>query len=230
MSSTKKFYTLLVFNIILLSIVITSFVFFSSYLKGQILGISHLIKLDKNNYSISANENLKHFYEPNPNTIISDQPEWLKEKVTNIINSDSLNERYEYEINKPDSTYRIITLGDSFTYGLYVNTEENFSEILEDKLNLKLKCKDIPKFEVINLGVAGYDLSYAIERFRKRGNKYNPDLVIWLINFWNFEIINELQIPLYKELRKEGLKDYNYATGKFEVAEKAIDAINKLSR
>ena len=32
---------------------------------------------------------------------------------------------------------------------------------------------------MINLGVYGYDTAYEVERYRKRGQKYHPDLVIW---------------------------------------------------
>ena len=34
---------------------------------------------------------------------------------------------------------------------------------------------------MLNLGLYGYDIEYAVERFRVRGQKYDPDLIIWLI-------------------------------------------------
>ena len=70
-----------------------------------------------------------------------------------------------------------------------MNTEDNYSEILEDLLNNNLYCKNTKKFEVINLGVPGYDIQFSLERFRLRGKKYNPDVVIWLLKNDDFDQI-----------------------------------------
>ena len=42
------------------------------------------------------------------------------------------------------------------------------------------------RFEVLNLGVPGYDIGYAAQHLKDTGLKYNPDLVIWLLNGFNF--------------------------------------------
>lgn len=122
----------------------------------------------------------KYFFEPVPN---SSDPATLQKdrkiKAKYTINSDALNERYDYLPEKQKGNFRIITLGASFTQGLYVDTKDNWTEILENKLN-KLSCKNFRKIEVINLGYRGYDNDYVVERYRRRGVKYNPDLVIWL--------------------------------------------------
>ncbi len=122
----------------------------------------------------------KYFFEPVPN---SSDPATLQKdkkiKAEYTINSDALNERYDYLPEKPKGNFRIITLGASFTQGLYVDTKDNWTEILEDKLN-KLSCKNFRNVEVINLGYRGYDNDYTVERYRRRGVKYNPDLIIWL--------------------------------------------------
>lgn len=138
---------------------------------------------------------LKYFYEPKPNSVIKDKNSWLDYKPEYIINSDSLNERFDYSIQKPLVTFRIITLGDSFTYGLLVDTKDNWPEVLEDLLNKKMSCKNIKKFEVINLAMEGYDIQYSAERYEIRGKKYNPDLVLWFIKLTNFLQINERIIP-----------------------------------
>lgn len=175
----------------------------------------HIIR-DKNSY-------LKFFYEPKPNNIETYNPSWLGYTVNININSDSLNERFEYLINKKKSTYRIITIGDSFTYGDFVNTSDNYSEILENMLNMQYKCARYEKFEVINLGVHGYDAEYTVERFVKRGIKYNPDLVIWLIHNWNIDRIADY-IRSFWELYPED----NNSGGNNEKAEKVYqDLLNK---
>jgi hypothetical protein len=72
-------------------------------------------------------------------------------------------------------------------------------------LNSRLKCDDIDKFEVINLGVGGYDIEYIVERFIKRGIKYNPDFIIWPMGYWNYSKILEYIIPIKTQKIKEGI-------------------------
>ena len=57
----------------------------------------------------------------------------------------------------------------------------------------------INKYEVINLGVPGYDIKYSVERFRIRGEKYNPDLVIWQLGDDDFTQIAEVLNKKKKE-------------------------------
>src|SRR3989344_740124 len=127
----------------------------------------------------------KFFYEPLANATI-------KEEVSGgikTINSDTLNERFEYPVEKGGGVFRIITLGDSFTYGAFESTSDNYPEQLEDALNRL--CKN-GKFEVINLGMNGYDIDYEIERYRLRGVKYEPDLVLWYVKDDDFDVPPEL--------------------------------------
>lgn len=134
---------------------------------------------------------IKYFYEPKPNTIEKVNKEWLYNTPTYTINKDSLNERFDYKIQKEQGIYRIVTLGDSFTFGENVSTKDNYSEKLEDLLNSKCRFN---KFEVINLGVYGYDIQYMTERYKKRGVKYQPDLVIMLFgDFQLFRLNDELK-------------------------------------
>ncbi len=167
----KKKITLSIVSIIVFSI--PAFIILNKYKNPP----QSIAVINNNDIVSSPSANLKYFYEPKPNTKQgSNMPGMVS---TQTINSDSLNERFEYTTAKPENTFRIITLGDSFTFGQYVDTKDNWPEKLEDMLNLNLKCKNIKKFEVINLGVYGYDAQYEVERFKKRGEKYNPDLVIW---------------------------------------------------
>ncbi len=140
---------------------------------------------------------LKYFYELKPASVQTEHPDWLPYEATYTFNADGLNERYDYPITKPADTFRIITLGDSFTFGHYVNTKDNWTEKLEDDLNAS--CKSSMKYEVINLGVYGYDMQYSLERYRLRGAKYQPDFVIWLLLG---ERMNELMRPTIDTLER----------------------------
>jgi hypothetical protein len=151
---------------------------------------------------------LKYFSEPSPNSIITDVVPWSKKKVVYTINNDSLNEVRDYKIDKSPKFFRIITLGDSYTFGQFINTSDNWAELLESKLNI-LNCKDIKGFEVINLGVEDYDIQYSLERFKLRGQKYKPDLVIWFLKNDDFISINEQIKPFENKIMKDNNLSYD---------------------
>lgn len=166
----------------------------------------------------------KYFYEPKPDSTQTDAQKWLDYIPTYTINSDALNERGEYSVEKEDKVFRIITIGDSFTFGAFVDTGDNFPERLEDLLNSQ-QCNKTARFEVINLGVSGYDLSYIVERFRSRGVKYNPDLVIWLVNGHNFyqirDYMKERELAIEEAMSPVLLKQYEKKGKYYIAAEKA---------
>lgn len=162
-------------------------------------------RLDEFNLQFTDYENLKYFFEPAANTVEKDTPLWLGYTATYSINGDALNERFDYTPGKNPGAFRIITLGASYTFGLYVDTQDNYSEKLEDLLNNNLQCQDYEKFEVINLGFPAYDFVYSSARFNKRGLKYQPDLVLWLIYDDNFYRVNEYLLPIEKGLAGKGV-------------------------
>ncbi len=160
--------------------------------RRNILGETSINPINSQNIikpTIVINKNLKYFYEPKPNT----KYEWWGTFYT--INSDGLHELKNYSIKKPNNVFRIIALGDSFTFGLLVDDDENWPAVLEKIVNQNQICKLGKTIEVINLGVEGYDFQYAIERYHQRGEKYNPDLIIWMsVDFLRIrELMNEVQ-------------------------------------
>ncbi len=158
-----------------------------------------------NNKFVSKNEEstLQYFYEFLPNTTIKDKLPPLRIETKDTINSDGLNETINYSVSKPKNTFRIITIGDSYTYGLYINAKDNWTKKLEILLNKNANCRNIKRFEVMNLGVPGYDIEYSIERFRLKGEKYNPDLVLFFLKNDDFEYINEYILPKEKQIRRQ---------------------------
>ncbi len=154
-------------------------------------------RINKNFLIFPQGSKLKYFYEPAADTVQTERAEWLLDDAKYTLNKDSLNERFDYDVEKPPTTFRIITLGDSFTFGQFVNTADNWPEQLEDMFSKS--CEDQTRIEVINLGVYGYDMQYSSERFLKRGVKYQPDLVIW---FLLGDRINELALPVIAKLER----------------------------
>jgi lysophospholipase L1-like esterase len=170
---------------------------------GRVLGIQvNTTPIRKENLIFGSSQNLRYFYEFKPNQKFTEGTYWTKDIVTYTINNDSLNDTSDYPFQKDPQTYRIVTLGDSFTMGAYVNTSGNWTELLESQLNKNQKsCPSLNKVEVINLGVEGYDPEYEVERYRLRGQKYKPDLVIWFLLDNDFNDINELTIGKSKQSR-----------------------------
>lgn len=184
----------------LMMIIILSIGIAKKYLQSKTISFSALNKKD---LIFSENSTLRYFYEPKPNSKTEVNLDWLTYKPSYTYNSDSLNERFEYQIQKPEGVFRIITLGDSFTFGMYMNTGDNYPEQLEDILNERLSCGKIKKFEVINLGVPGYDIEYAVERYKRRGQKYQSDLVLWLLRDLEGARINEIRLPKLEKYIKD---------------------------
>ncbi len=152
------------------------------------------IKIDKNNLIFSKLDEYKYYFELKPDISIKDNPEWLSYEAVYTHNSDGLNDTLNYKIDKPKETFRIVALGDSFTYGHYVDTEDSWPEKLEVYLNESFKSKQ--KYEVLNLGVHGFDFLYIVKRFREVGAKYKPDLVLWFESGSGFYRFTELMRPM----------------------------------
>lgn len=193
--------------------------------KNNTLGIS-INTIDSKTIRKTPSEQLKYFYEPKADTVIKNN-EWEQYKGTYTINNDSLNERFNYEVKPKNKTFRIVILGDSYTYGLYVNTKDNWTEVLEDKLN-NSKCDK--KIDVINLGMEGYDPSYETERYRLRGTKYNPDLLIWFLvdEYRMTELIYEIMQKGHDELIKKGVGIFSRTTW-VSAWKKVLDTYSKES-
>lgn len=177
--------------------------FLSSYFLGKqneakVLGAAKVAKIDETKVVTHIDEELKYYWEYKPNEVVIDQPDWLDKAVTYSINNDGLNDTKNYDLQPPDGAFRIITLGDSFTFGHYVETKENWPEILEEKLKeTKLDCYS--QIEVINLGMPGFDVREIVTRYKRIGQKYAPDLVVWFESGSGFYRFNEVMQPRISE-------------------------------
>ena len=94
------------------------------------------------------------------------------------INSLGLRDK-ERSLEKDNNTYRILVLGDSFTYGFGVNNNETYSAILENLLNTQSSLGTNKKFEVWNAGFAsGYTEDTFYLYLREKGFEFKPDMVL----------------------------------------------------
>lgn len=74
-----------------------------------------------------------------------------------------------------DSVSRIVVLGDSFTFGFRVEGASSYPSVLERRLNEGASEK---RFEVLNLGVSGYNTQDEAIVLEHKGLSWRPDLVI----------------------------------------------------
>jgi lysophospholipase L1-like esterase len=80
--------------------------------------------------------------------------------------------RREYQPRK-QTRYRVLFLGDSFTYGIGVNDDQTFPA----EVGKKLKADDL-SVEVMNAGCPGKGTDYELKLFQTVGYKFHPDLTV----------------------------------------------------
>ena len=78
------------------------------------------------------------------------------------------------DFEKPDRTFRILVLGDSFTQALEVPYMDRSMTKLEQALS---QTSDLA-IEVVNAGVQGYGLDQEVLYYETEGWRYRPDLVL----------------------------------------------------
>lgn len=107
----------------------------------------------------------QHFWNPDPT--------WID------INGEGLRDPREIEVPKPPGTYRVLCLGDSFTFGLAVPFEETYPHRLEGLLRARgAEPGSAPvRVEVWNAGVNGYCSCQELAYLHHHGFRLDPDLV-----------------------------------------------------
>lgn len=95
------------------------------------------------------------------------RPYWLKTNRVGLRNTD--------EVNDDPNVFRVLAVGDSFMYGMYVHNPETFPARLEETLNQRL---DTP-VQVLNAGVPGYTIADELDYLKEKGLALKPDLVIF---------------------------------------------------
>lgn len=95
----------------------------------------------------------------------------------NYVGHNSLGYRgEETTIEKPAGTYRIVTIGESTTYGFGVNAGQAYPAVLQEEL---LEDYGYEYVEVINAGVIGYTSYEVLTNFQFRVLELDPDLIIY---------------------------------------------------
>jgi len=82
----------------------------------------------------------------------------------------------ERAYRKPAGVFRILGLGDDFTYGIGARYEESYLRRLEQALNARSGAR--PRVEVIKAGIPGYFTQPERMLLQVYGVRYQPDIVV----------------------------------------------------
>jgi len=91
-----------------------------------------------------------------------------------VLNSEGFRNA-EFARAKPSGSLRLITLGDSWTFGHNVNQRDNYPQRLSELLKTEFPKSTI---EVLNLGCLAYSSHEGLELLKQRGLSLDPDIVL----------------------------------------------------
>jgi lysophospholipase L1-like esterase len=192
--------TILIF-IVFLEFLLGSLFLFNFYKK--INHSTNITVIKKETIKENPKQELKYYWTLQTGEWTENPKHIVPYTITYKINDDGLRENKNYQVQKPKKTFRIVTLGDSFTYGLHVNLEDIWPKVLEKKFLTQNYDCDIENIEVINLGVSGFDVQYIAQRYKDLGKKYDPNLVLWFESGTGFDRNVELTTALTNKCIKE---------------------------
>lgn len=113
-------------------------------------------------------------WSPRPNAVTV----WMGEGEVSEIRMNSAGYRdQERATIKPENTYRVAFLGDSFVEAIHVPLEKTAASVMEQNL---AECSALngKNIEVLNFGVQGYGTAQALMTLRHHVWQFSPDLVI----------------------------------------------------
>lgn len=116
------------------------------------------------------------------------------------MNSHGFRDR-ERDYEKGKDVFRIAVLGDSVIEALQLPLEKAFTSVLERNLN----SESDKRFEVINLGIAGFGTAQEYLMLKHYGLKYQPDLVI--LGFFIFNDIRNNSLILDSKYSGRNIDD-----------------------
>lgn len=93
--------------------------------------------------------------------------------VTFELNELGLRDDVDLTIEKPDDTYRVVVLGDSFALGYTVERADLFVDQLERRWNAEGR-----RVQVVNTGSEGYSTDQEVAWLETHGAAWEPDLVL----------------------------------------------------
>lgn len=130
---------------------------------------------------------IQHWYSTNPRGYFDQD-----NSIRHYFNSEGWRDS-EHKLEKPDNVFRILGVGDSYTFGQGVKREDLFLTHLNSLIAKDASGRQV---EVINTGQPGYNTVMEKELLEARGFDYSPDLV--LLSF----VPNDVEANIYTDRPK----------------------------
>jgi lysophospholipase L1-like esterase len=118
---------------------------------------------------VQPSDDLRVVYELQPNLDVEFGHRRLK------TNADGMRESRDYPVARSANSVRIVGIGDSGMFGWDLEPDEDYMSVMENNLNAR---QDGTLYEVLNLGVPGYNTQLEVEMLRCKGLKFKPDIVV----------------------------------------------------
>lgn len=103
-------------------------------------------------------------------------------------NVDGFRDR-DFAIPKPADIYRVLVLGDSFTWGWGLDVDETIPKLIEKDLTVQSAASHV---EVINASDPGANTVEQLMLLKDKGLKYEPDMILVIYNLNDIEYKPEL--------------------------------------
>jgi lysophospholipase L1-like esterase len=97
----------------------------------------------------------------------------------------------EYSRTKPEGVFRVIGIGDSYSYGFGIPRQKVFLKVAEQELNRRAGRP----VEVINFGVPGYNTAMEAAVLEELTPTWHPDLVVIQFSRNDWNLPNFIQTP-----------------------------------
>jgi hypothetical protein len=95
----------------------------------------------------------------------------------------------DYDLAKGPRTFRIVTLGDSVTFGHSSVYEHTYPYLLEQRLK---QWRPDVNWQVWNVAVPGYNTSQELAHLKEIGPRFKPDLVI--VGFFENDLVDNREV------------------------------------
>jgi lysophospholipase L1-like esterase len=131
-------------------------------------------------------------------------------------NSDGLRDR-EFVKPKPAGTYRILVLGDSFTWGIGLDIDDTMTKRMERAL-----ADRAHPVEVVNGSIPGFNTTQELRLLRNKGLSYDPDFLLLQYNMNDIEFRPELAtepydpskvVPIVEVDQHQTIEDFTHHKG-----------------
>lgn len=109
----------------------------------------------------------------------------------------------DFERPKPEDRFRILALGDSYTYGTYVGDDDTWPAALQTELRRRHAGGVI---EVINAGISGFTIVDELAFMKEHGLALQPDLVVLAMCLNDLADLTR-SVPQREELRRFSAED-----------------------